>query len=57
MENQPEVQTVQPQIEMNDELSHNDLYGSAGYFVRTDLRAGASCNSHRDMNGKCADCS
>lgn len=38
MENQLETQDVKDQ----DELE-NELHDSAGYFVRTDLRAGSGC--------------
>ena len=56
METPTDLQAVSLPTEPTDDPASVELLGSAGYFVRTDLRAGASCNSHRDMSGKCFDC-
>ena len=43
MEAQLEVQPPEVPATTEIEAMSDDLLGSAGYFVRTELRAGASC--------------
>ena len=45
MEDQLEVQPLQMPVATETEAASDDLYGSAGYLVRTDLRAGSTGRS------------
>lgn len=51
MENQAQIQNTDLQNEL-DELD-NELDGSAGYFVRTDLRAGGCPETRVGMPPSC----
>ena len=54
MEDQLEVQSLEAPATVETEAAPDDLLDSAGYFVRTDLRAdgkGCYCDTHGEMIG------
>ena len=54
MPDQLEIPTTPMPAEVDTDLRPDELTGSAGYFVRTDLRAGTTCNC--DTNDRSTTC-